>query len=83
MRTTYHDKDGHGMRLELRVLLQRHVGVAQEREHLLRRRRDLKDPAVSRGADGGANESKGASAMTAGGAMQCNPNAVELAQGYQ
>lgn len=42
---TYHDEDGHGVGLELGVLLQRHVGVAQEGEHLLHRRRDLEDPA--------------------------------------
>jgi hypothetical protein len=30
--------------LELGVGFQRHVGVAQEREHVLRRRRNLEDP---------------------------------------
>jgi hypothetical protein len=41
----YHDEDGRGVGLELGVLLQRHVRVAQEREHLLGRGRDLEDPA--------------------------------------
>lgn len=41
-----HDEDGDGMGLDLRVALEGHVvaGVTQEREHLLRRRRDLEDP---------------------------------------
>lgn len=45
----YHDKDGHGVGLELGVGLQRDVvaaGLAQEREHGLRRRCDLKNPFV-------------------------------------
>lgn len=40
-----HDEDGDGVGLELGVVLQGRVaGVAQEGEHLLGTRRDLKDP---------------------------------------
>lgn len=40
-----HNEDGDGVGLELGVFLQRRVaGVAQEGEHLLGTRRDLKDP---------------------------------------
>jgi len=42
-----HDKDGDGVGLELGVVLQGRVAagvVAQEGEHLLGARRDLKDP---------------------------------------
>ena len=43
--SAHHDEDGDGVRLELGVVLQGRVaGVAQEGEHLLGARRDLKDP---------------------------------------
>lgn len=44
----HHDEDAHGVGLELGVVLQGRVaGVAQEGEHLLGPRRNLKDPFFS------------------------------------
>jgi hypothetical protein len=68
-RVDHHEEDGHGVGLELRVVLQGRVaGVAQEGEHLLCTQRDLKDPVFfrscetnkkySRDEEGNANTNK-------------------------